>query len=159
VCGCGGCSRGGGGQTGFGISCPCRVHTILSSRSLPPSLPPSFSSSQTVLIIFAAVLFIVDILFQDFQFVFDPDPNVRTHTPPSLPPSLPLSVDQSVHAQYMMRFLCRVILPSFNCDQALLSITHPLPPSLPPSLPVPNRTGAARPTLNTKHGAHGERGK
>ncbi|KAM3570603.1 hypothetical protein VYU27_007343 [Nannochloropsis oceanica] len=29
----------------------------------------------TVLIIFAAVLFIVDILFQDFQFVFDPDPN------------------------------------------------------------------------------------
>ncbi len=28
-------------------------------------------------IIFASVLFLVDILFADFQFVYDPDPNVR----------------------------------------------------------------------------------
>lgn len=28
-------------------------------------------------IIFAAVLLLCDILFQDFQFVYDPDPNVR----------------------------------------------------------------------------------
>lgn len=35
------------------------------------------TTQQTVFIIFAGVLFLVDILFQDFQFVFDPDPNVR----------------------------------------------------------------------------------
>ncbi|TFJ82565.1 hypothetical protein NSK_005991 [Nannochloropsis salina CCMP1776] len=29
----------------------------------------------TVFIIFAGMIFIVDILFQDFQFVYDPDPN------------------------------------------------------------------------------------
>ena len=78
-------------------SSPCTlVPCAFSHRSLPPFLTPSPPSSlppahhsQTVLIIFAAVLFIVDILFQDFQFVFDPDPNVRT-PPPSLPPSLSL---------------------------------------------------------------------
>ena len=34
-------------------------------------------TQQTVFIIFAGVLLLVDILFSDFQFVFDPDPNVR----------------------------------------------------------------------------------
>ena len=58
---------------------PPNHHASKNPPPHPPTHPPtpSHQKPQTVLLIFASVLFIVDILFQDFQFVFDPDPNVR----------------------------------------------------------------------------------
>lgn len=56
-------------------TCP-DTHTHPCHRTDPAAFT-TIKTQQTVFIIFASVLLLVDILFQDFQFVFDPDPNVR----------------------------------------------------------------------------------